>query len=143
MDASSKIVGRLANQIAHVLMGKHKPIYHRAADSGDYVDVTNARNLVFSGQKPQDKVYYSHTGYPGGLRTTPVSRLYDTNPTDILRRAVYGMLPKNRTRRVRMARLYIFPTEKHPYESNIFKRYVTQPIDPIFPLRNKEDSPTA
>jgi large subunit ribosomal protein L13 len=108
VDASSAPVGRVANRIATLLQGKHKPIFHPAADCGDFVVVKNAGKLVLTGRKAEDKEYIRHTGYPDGLRITNVKTFLAKNPAEIIKRAVNGMLPKNRLRVQRMERLKIF-----------------------------------
>ncbi|KAJ1973353.1 54S ribosomal protein L23, mitochondrial [Dimargaris verticillata] len=116
----------MSTQIALTLMGKHKPIYDPAADCGDYVVVVNARHVEVSGRKAEQKVYYRHSGYPGGLKEIPYARMMERNPSEIIWKAVSGMLPKNRLRAVRLDRLLVFPDEKHPYLANITKAYDTK-----------------
>lgn len=137
VDATGQVLGRLANSIAHVLMGKHKPIFHPKADCGDYVVVKNMKKIVLSGNKSLEKTYTYYTGYPGGLRVRPIKRYMDIKPESILRRAVYGMLP--RAKRVRLHcinRLFIFPHDDHPHKSNIFKSYtyINNSLPSIHPL---------
>ncbi|RKP06948.1 50S ribosomal protein L13 [Thamnocephalis sphaerospora] len=123
VDANERILGRMATRIATTLMGKHKPIYDPAADCGDYVVVINAKSVKVTGRKAQQKMYRHHTGYPGGLKEIPFERMIERKPDEVIRKAVSGMLPKNRLRDVRLKRLLIFPDEKHPYAANIVKRY--------------------
>ena len=123
IDARDLILGRMANDIAVKLMGKHKPIFHPAADAGDYVVVINAANVAVSGRKSTQKEYKYHTGHPGGLKTVSYSRMMDLKPQKIIEKAVYGMLPKNKTRAKRMSRLKIFSDSINPYEANIKKEY--------------------
>ncbi|CAG8616601.1 15175_t:CDS:2, partial [Acaulospora colombiana] len=123
VDARQRILGRMAVNIATTLMGKHKPIYDPASDCGDYVVVINAREVVVTGKKEDQKLYRHHTGYPGGLKTINYKRLMEKDPAEIIRKAVSGMLPKNRLREVRLERLKIFPDENHPYDANIIKIY--------------------
>lgn len=123
VDAKDQILGRLASQIANTLMGKHKPFFDPRIDIGDYVVVTNARLIKVTGKKESQKIYYSHSQYPGALKETPYSKLMDQNPTMILRKAVSGMLPKNKMRDRRLERLLIYPNQSHPHESNLFKDY--------------------
>lgn len=123
LDAKNVVVGRLATRIALALQGKHKPIFTAGADCGDYVVVTNTEQLYFTGRKLEQNYYYSHTGYPGGLRRVPVRDVFKRDPTEVLRRAVRGMLPKNRLRDKRLDRLKIFPGDSHPYGANIAKSY--------------------
>ena len=119
IDARGKIVGRLATEIATLLTGKHKPTYLPNIDSGDHVVVTNARHIVFTGAKVDDKYYRWHTGFPGGLKQKSVKETLDTKPDDVLRRAVNGMLPKNRLRKLRMRKFRTFADEEHPHEAQL------------------------
>lgn len=107
IDATDQAVGRLATQVAVLLRGKHKPDFVPHIDAGDFVHVINAGKVKFTGRKLVQKDYYHHTMYPGGLRRTPMKKIFDNNPTDVLRRAVYGMLPKNKLRDEMMKRLQI------------------------------------
>ncbi|KAI9290962.1 50S ribosomal protein L13 [Neoconidiobolus thromboides FSU 785] len=123
VDAKDRVLGRMATGIATTLMGKHKPIYDPAADCGDYVVVINAKSVKVTGRKAEQKVYRSHSGFPGGLKEVPYKRMLERKPDEIIRKAVSGMLPKNRLRDYRIGRLLIFPDEDHPYKDNIIKRY--------------------
>jgi large subunit ribosomal protein L13 len=123
VDVKDRVLGRVATRIATTLMGKHKPIYDPASDCGDYVVVINARHVKVTGRKATQKLYRHHSGYPGGLKEIPFKRMIEEKPDEVIRRAVSGMLPKNRLRDVRLKRLLIFPDEKHPYAANIVKRY--------------------
>ncbi len=107
IDASGKVVGRLATRIATLLIGKHKPTYVPHIDAGDFVKVTNVGNIVFTGKKWEQKVHFRTSNRPGGLKRTPVSRLRVERPGEILRHAVKYMLPKNRTQATRLKRLII------------------------------------
>lgn len=107
IDAAGKVVGRLATQIARVLIGKNVAGYVPHVDAGDIVKVSNVDKIVFTGKKWEQKVHYRTSNRPGGLKKTPVSRLRETNPGEILRHAVKYMLPKNRTQAERMKRLII------------------------------------
>ena len=127
MDGKGRVVGRLAVSIALTLMGKHKPSYVSHADHGDYVVVTNAHQLQFTGDKLKQKGYYRHSGYPGGLVRVSAQTMMERAPEEVLRRAVRGMLPKNRLRDTRLGRLKIFAGPEHPYGPNIAKSYETQP----------------
>ncbi|MBW2123513.1 MAG: 50S ribosomal protein L13, partial [Deltaproteobacteria bacterium] len=95
VDASGKVLGRLASRLAMVLRGKTKPIYTPHVDTGDYVVVINAEKIMLTGRKMENKVYYRHSGYPGGLKSTTARALLDTKPEKLLKKAVKGMLPKN------------------------------------------------
>ncbi|KAI8867315.1 50S ribosomal protein L13 [Ramicandelaber brevisporus] len=132
VDARNLILGRVSTQITQTLLGKHKPIYDQGVDCGDHVVVINARHIAVSGRKQQQKRYIYHTGHPGGLKVIPYERMLERKPTEIIRKAVGGMLPKNRLRKVRMARLHIFPDEEHPYIKNLVKRYDEKvPLKPV------------
>ncbi|PWN90166.1 putative MRPL23-mitochondrial ribosomal protein, large subunit [Acaromyces ingoldii] len=125
VSARDRVLGKLAVNIASVLMGKHKPggIYDPSVDAGDYVVVTDAKRVVVTGNKADQKVYYRHSMYPGGLKVTKYAEMMEKKPEEVIRKAVSGMLPKNKLRDRRLERLLIFPDEKHPYEQNIIKRY--------------------
>lgn len=105
------------------LQGKHKPIFTPHNDCGDYVVVTNVEKLFFSGHKLEQKGYYRHTGYPGGLIRVPAYDLMKRDPESILVKAVKGMLPKNRLQNDRLARLKVFVGGEHPYSQNITRSY--------------------
>jgi large subunit ribosomal protein L13 len=117
IDASDKILGRLATQIAMRLRGKHKPVFTPHADTGDFVVVINAEKIALSGRKWNNKVYYRHTGYMGGLKQITAKKLLEKRPEDILRFAVRGMLPKNRLGRRQLKKLKIYAGMKHPHEA--------------------------
>lgn len=107
IDATDKAVGRLATEIAIILRGKNKPGFVPHIDSGDFVTVVNSDKLKFTGRKLVQKDYYHHTGYPGGIIRTPMKKVFDNNPAEVIRHAVIGMLPKNRLRDGMMKRLTI------------------------------------
>ena len=115
VDATDKVLGRLATEIAHVLKGKHKPTYATHIDVGDHVIVINAEKVRVTGKKAEQKVYYRHSGYPGGLRTIPFSKMMSDHPERILRKAVWGMLPHNRLGRsmFKKLRAYAGPEHRH------------------------------
>lgn len=116
VDADGKVLGRMASRIAGDLMGKKKVDYSPHTDMGDYVVVINAKKVDLTGRKKEQKVYYKHSNYPGGLKITKIKKLLEENPGEVVRRAVYGMLPKNRLQAKRLKRLKIFEGEKHLYE---------------------------
>lgn len=120
IDAKTKTLGRLATDIAKILMGKNKVNYVPYLDMGDFVVVTNAASVKVTGKKLQDKKYYSHSGYPGGLRTQTFSTVLESKPEEIIRHAVRGMLPNNKLRDKMIKKLYVFPTTNHPYKSKAF-----------------------
>jgi large subunit ribosomal protein L13 len=117
MDGYGEVMGRLASRIVPLLMGKHKPIYQAHRDVGDHVVVVNAAYVVVGDKAMKHKNYDQHSGYPGGLKVTPLSRLFEQNPTEPLRRAIFGMLPKNRLRHQRMSRLRLYPAGGHAQEA--------------------------
>lgn len=121
IDAQDAILGRIATKIAQYLMGKGKPTYSAHLDSGDYVVVINAEKVVLTGKKPLQKVYRSHSGYPGGLKEVTLARMRKEHPGRILEHAVLGMLPDNRLKKDRMARLKILIGEKNPYADKFNK----------------------
>ncbi|AET39575.1 mitochondrial 54S ribosomal protein uL13m Ecym_4539 [Eremothecium cymbalariae DBVPG len=113
-------LGRIASSIAVTLIGKHKPVYHPSMDCGDYVVVTNAQNIVVTGNKWQDKNYWSHSGKPGHLKLRSMETVVaNKGYGEILKKAVSGMLPKNRLRKLRLARLKVYDGSEHPYKDNI------------------------
>lgn len=105
IDAAGKVLGRLAVEIALLLRGKNKPGFVPYEDMGDYVVVKNADKITVSGKKMSQKKYYRHSGYPGGLKETPMKDVFSKNPGEVLRRAVSGMLPKNKLRAQQIKRL--------------------------------------
>jgi large subunit ribosomal protein L13 len=115
IDASGKILGKLATQAASFLMGKHKPIFSRNLDTGDFVVITNAEKVQVTGNKTKQKLYYRHSGYPGGLKSISLEKLLQTNPTRVIEYAVKGMLPNNRLRAGMMKRLRVYAGEAHPH----------------------------
>ena len=119
VDADGKTLGRLATRIAKVLTGKHKATYTPHADTGDFVVVVNAEKVRLSGKKWSDKVYYRHSQFPGGLRTRTAGEVRDQHPTRLIESAVRGMIPGNRLRAKRMARLRLFvgPSHGHAAQS--------------------------
>ncbi|CCE63301.1 hypothetical protein TPHA_0E02090 [Tetrapisispora phaffii CBS 4417] len=115
-----RTLGRLASSIAIALIGKHKPVYHPSEDCGDYVVVTNCQLLKVTGKKMSQKNYWSHSGKPGHLKLVPMEKLIaDKGTKEVLKKAVSGMLPKNRLRKIRLERLKIFDGSEHPYKNNI------------------------
>ncbi len=115
IDASGKILGKVATEAASLLMGKHKPIFSRHLDSGDFVVITNAEKVKVSGNKSKQKLYYRHSGYPGGLKSISLEKLSQTDPSRVIEYAVKGMLPKNRLRDGMMKRLRVYVGEAHPH----------------------------
>jgi large subunit ribosomal protein L13 len=107
IDATNKILGRLATRIVTLLRGKHKPNFLPYKDEGDFVVVKNADKIKLTGKKLEQKKYYHHTGYLGGLKETPVKKIFEKNPGEVLKRAVFGMFPKNKLRKKQIKRLKI------------------------------------
>lgn len=119
VDVEGKVLGRVATDIALKLQGKHKPTYTPHTDAGDYVVVTNAKKVAVTGKKVTDKIYYSHTGFPGGIKNRTFGEMLERNPEKIIEKAVFNMLPKNRLRSDRMARLKIYVDANHNHESQL------------------------
>jgi len=114
-DASDKVLGRLATEVAKLLMGKHKPMFCRNLDVGDFVVVLNAEKVRVSGDKARQKVYYRHSGYPGGLKSVTFEKLMQTHPTRAVEYAVKGMLPHNRLGASIIKKLKVYVGDKHPH----------------------------
>ena len=118
VDAQGQTLGRLATRIATVLKGKHKPIYSPSMDTGDYVVVINAEKIVATGRKLDKKLYYRHTGYPGGLRQINLRDQLDKHPERVISAAVRGMLPHNRLGRAMFKKLKVFAGAEHPHAAH-------------------------
>ena len=117
VDATGKTLGRLATEIANVLRGKRKPEYTPHCDVGDFVIVVNAEKVSVTGNKRQEKRYYRHSGYPGGLRSRSFEEMIERRPEEVLRLAVKGMLPRNRLGRQQLRKLKIYAGPDHPHEA--------------------------
>jgi len=118
IDATDKTLGRLASQIASILRGKHKPIYTPHVDTGDHVIVINAEKIRLTGNKLQDKKYYHHSGYPGGLKVRTAADLLNSGrPERVLKLAVWGMLPHNRLGRKMFKKLKVYAGNEHPHSA--------------------------
>ncbi len=115
IDAEGMPLGRVAAKVAHVLRGKHKPTYTPHVDCGDFVIVTNASKIVLTGNKLDDKMYYNHSGYPGGLRERTAREMKENYPIEMMERAVKGMLPKGRLGRQMYKKLFVYADVKHPH----------------------------
>ena len=115
VDATGKTLGRLASEIAKILMGKHKPTYTPHVDNGDFVVVVNAEKIFVTGKKLDKKIYYKHTGYMGHLKETTLKEMLQKKPEEVIRLAVRGMLPKNKLRKRRMKRLKVYAGPNHPH----------------------------
>jgi len=119
IDASGRTLGRLATEVATLLKGKHKPIYSPHLNTGDFVIVLNAAKVRVTGKKAQQKMYYRHSGYHGGLTSTTFAKMIATHPARVIELAVRGMLPHNRLGRDMMRRLKVYPGDKHPHQAQV------------------------
>jgi len=119
VDVQGKILGRVATEIAEKLMGKHKPSFTPHIDGGDYVIVLNAKDVATTGDKTNKKIYYSHSGFPGGIKEKTLGEIQNKYPERLIEKAVYNMLPKNRLRQHRMTRLKIYAGSEHKHESQM------------------------
>lgn len=117
VDASGKVLGRLATEVATMLMGKHRPEYTPHVDCGDFVVVTNARDVVLTGRKAEHKTLKRYSGYPGGLREIPYGTVREKNPERLVEQAVRRMLPKNRLGRQMFAKLKVYAGPEHPHHA--------------------------
>ena len=117
IDANDQNLGRLATRIAAILLGKHKPNYTPGVDNGDYVVVVNAERIRVTGKKLDQKFYYRHSGYPGGLKEIPLREQLKRHPERVIRAAVWGMLPKNRYGRKLIKKLKVYAGPDHPHEA--------------------------
>jgi large subunit ribosomal protein L13 len=117
VDAEGKTLGRLATQIADTLRGKRKPEYTPNCDTGDFVIVVNAAKIKVTGNKLSDKIYHRHSGYPGGLRSRTLGEMLERRPEEVIRRAVKGMLPRNRLARGQLGKLKVYAGAEHPHEA--------------------------
>lgn len=117
VDAEGKNLGRLATQIAAVLIGKHKPTFTPGVDTGDFVVVVNCEKIVVTGRKMDDKMYYRHSGYPGGLKETNLKTLLATFPDRVITSAVWGMLPHNKLGRALLKKLKVYAGPEHPHNA--------------------------
>jgi large subunit ribosomal protein L13 len=117
VDAADRTLGRLASEVARRLRGKHKPIFTPHADTGDFVVVVNADKVAMTGRKWDQKIYYRHTGYMGGLKEISARKLREKRPEDIVRFAVRGMLPKNSLGRRQLKKLKVYAGPEHPHQA--------------------------
>ena len=117
VDATDKTLGRLASQVASRLRGKHQPIFTPHADTGDFIIVINAEKVRLTGRKWQQKTYYRHSGYIGGIKSITAKKLREKRPEDLVRQAVWGMLPKNRLGRKLYKKLKVYAGPNHPHEA--------------------------
>jgi large subunit ribosomal protein L13 len=117
VNAEGKVLGRLSTELAKILKGKNKPTYTPHVDTGDFVVVVNAGKVTLTGKKLKDKIYYHHTGYPGGIKEMSAEKLLAKKPTEMIRMAVRGMLPKNSLGRQMLRKLKIYAGPNHPHEA--------------------------
>jgi large subunit ribosomal protein L13 len=117
VDAEGKTLGRLATQIADALRGKRKPEYTPHVDTGDFVIVVNAAKIAVTGKKLTDKIYYRHSGYPGGIRSRTLNEMLERRPEEVIRKAVKGMLPRNRLARQQINKLKVYAGPEHPHKA--------------------------
>ena len=117
VDATDKTLGRLASEVAKVLRGKHKPTFTPHIDCGDYVIVTNASKIHLSGDKLDKKMYYNHSGYPGGLRERTARVMKDKYPVEMVEKSIKGMLPKGRLGRQMYKKLFVYDESEHPHSA--------------------------
>ena len=117
IDATDKVLGRVASEVALRLRGKHKAIYTPHVDTGDFIVIVNADKLRVTGNKAEDKMYYRHSGYPGGLRSRTLAEQLDRRPTEVIRAAVKGMLPRNRLARQQLTKLKVYAGPEHPHSA--------------------------
>ena len=117
IDADGKVLGRLASNVAKVLMGKNKPIYTPFIDTGDFVVIINAEKIFVTGKKMEDKIYYSHSGYLGGLKSRTLKEYIDKKPEDVIMLSVRRMLPKTKMGRKMLKKLKIYSGSEHPHSA--------------------------
>ena len=119
LDAEGRTLGRLASEVAQLLRGKYRPTFTPHLDNGDFVVIVNAAKVKVTGNKAQQKIYYRHSGYPGGLKETPLGRMLETHPERVLQRAVKGMLPHNRLSRRLLRHLKVYGGPEHPHSAQV------------------------
>ena len=119
IDVEGKVLGRVATDISKLLIGKHKATYTPNINVGDNVVVINAEKIAVTGKKLKNKKYHRYTGYPGGIKTETLEHLLERKPTEVIRKAVFGMLPKNKLRKKRIANLHIYKGPEHPHQGQI------------------------
>jgi len=119
IDASRKTLGRMATEIARLLRGKNKPMYSPHLDIGDFVVVINAAKVRVTGKKAEEKIYYRHSQYPGGLKSITFAKMLESHPTRLIEHAVRGMLPHNRQGRAMLRRLKVYAGDTHPHQAQI------------------------
>lgn len=117
VDAQDVVLGRLSTRVAGILRGKNKALFTPSVDTGDFVIVVNAEKIALTGRKLADKIYYSHSGYVGGLKEISAGKLLEKKPADLIRKAVKGMLPKNKLARAMLSKLKVYAGSSHPHEA--------------------------
>lgn len=117
VDAQDKVLGRMASEVAKVLRGKHKPIYTPHVDTGDHVVIINADKVRLTGDKLDKKIYYRHSGYPGGIKSATAREMMEKKPETVIEKAVKGMLPKNRLGRAMFTKLKVYTGSDHPHKA--------------------------
>ena len=117
IDAQDMVLGRLSSAVANILRGKNKAIYTPSVDTGDFVIVVNAEKIALTGRKLSDKIYYNHSGFTGGLKEITAGKLLEKKPSDLIKRAVKGMLPKNKLARHMLKKLKIYAGGSHPHDA--------------------------
>lgn len=123
IDADGATLGRLASEVAKILRGKNKPQYTPHVDTGDFVVIVNAEKVAVTGRKAEQKIYYRHTGYPGGLKSVSYEEMLERKPTEIIRKAVAGMMPKTRLGRRQFKKLKVYAGPGHPHEAQTPEAY--------------------
>jgi large subunit ribosomal protein L13 len=126
IDAGDKTLGKIATQAASLLMGKHKPMYAPHIDTGDYVVVINAARVKVTGKKAEQKIYYRHSGYPGGLKSRSFEEILRKDPGRVIELAVKGMLPHNNLGRAMYKKLKVYPGNEHPHQAQVSLRHSEQ-----------------
>ena len=121
IDAENVVLGRLSTQVANVLRGKNKTLFTPSVDTGDFVIVVNAEKITLTGRKVADKIYYNHSGYVGGLKEITAGKLLEKKPEDLIKRAVKGMLPKNKLAKAMLSKLKIYAGPNHPHAAQLPK----------------------
>lgn len=128
IDAKDQILGRLASEVATILSGKKKPQFVPYMDNGDFVVITNASKVAISGKKGEQKNYYRHSGFPGGLKTETFNHLLSRKPEEVIRHAVKGMLPKNKLGRRMIKKLHVFAGPSHPFAKQLGQSVKSEPV---------------
>lgn len=141
LDAEGRPLGRLATEVAHLLRGKYRPTYSPHMDNGDFVIVVNAAKIKVTGNKMQQKLYRRHSGYPGGLKETPLPRMLERHPERVIQIAVKGMLPHNRLSRKILRHLKIYGGPEHPHEAQVNAGAAAKKT-PIASAAKASDAPT-